>query len=76
MPTIFQIAWKRFNTLAAVLGDVQGRVIMTAFYFTILLPFGLISRLTSDPLRRRDTRLLWLERAPVPEDLDSARQQG
>jgi hypothetical protein len=73
---IFQIAWKRFNTIALVMGDVQGRIIITAFYFTILLPFGIGSRLFSDPLRQRDRRALWLERAAVPEDLESARQQG
>jgi hypothetical protein len=73
---IFQIAWKRFNILGSVLGDVQGRVIMTVFYFTILAPFGIASRLFSDPLRQRKSELAWVERAPLPEDLDSARQQG
>ncbi len=73
---IFQIAWKRFNLVALVIGDVQGRIIITAFYFTILLPFGIASRLLTDPLRQRDQRVLWLDRPAVPEDVDSARLQG
>lgn len=62
--------------LGGVLGDVQGRVIMTVFYFTLLMPFGIASRLFSDPLRQRHTDPTWLERPPLPEDLDSARRQG
>lgn len=76
MRDILQIAWKRFNVLGGVLGDVQGRVIMTVFYFTIFAPFGIASRLFSDPLRQRTTELKWAERAPVLEDLDAARKQG
>jgi hypothetical protein len=33
------------------------------------------SRLFSDPLRRKSTAQ-WLERAPIPTDLESAQQQG
>jgi hypothetical protein len=73
---IFQIAWKRFNLIALVMGDVNGRVIITVFYFTILLPFGIISRLLTDPLRQRDQTAHWLDRPAVPEDVDSARLQG
>ena len=79
MKSILRLAWDRFNLLASVIGDVQGWIIAVGFYFSILVPFGLISRLTSDPLRLRATKnapLLWLEREPVSDDLDSARQQG
>lgn len=73
---IWSIAWKRFNVIAAVVGDVQGRIIALTFYFTILMPFGLISRLFTDPLRQKDKQARWLARAPLAEDLESARQQG
>jgi hypothetical protein len=72
---IFDLAWQRMTLVASIVGEVQGRVIVTGFYFTILVPFGLGSRLFSDPLRRQGTAQ-WLERAPIPTDLESAQQQG
>jgi hypothetical protein len=72
---IFDLAWQRMTLAASIVGEVQGRVIVTAFYFTILVPFGMGSRLFSDPLRRKSTAQ-WLERAPIPTDLESAQQQG
>jgi hypothetical protein len=72
---IVHLAWDRFNIIGSVIGDVQSRILITAFYFTILVPFGLISRLFTDPLRRTGTPV-WLDRPATPDDLDSARQQG
>jgi hypothetical protein len=75
---IFSLAWKRFNVITAVIGDVQGRIIATLFYFTIFLPFGIGSRLFSDPLRQKSSgkTSAWLVRPPVPTDLESAKRQG
>ena len=75
MVAIFRIAWERFRLISLIIGEVQSRVLLTVFYFTILLPFGLGSRLFSDPLRL-DAPAEWLERDPTPDDLDSAREQG
>ena len=76
MKAIFRIAWDRLNLIAAIMGDVQGRVIMTVIYFTILVPFGIGSRLFSDPLHIKQASAQWIERPAVPTDLDSARDQG
>ena len=79
MKSILRLGWERFNLVASIMGETQGRVIVIAFYFTILMPFGILSRIFSDPLRLRNKpnrELLWLERQSVSEDLDSARQQG
>lgn len=77
MRAVFSLAWHRFNVVASIFGDAQGRVIVTTFYFTILAPFGLISRLTSDPLKLKSNgTTAWIEREPVPDDLESAQQQG
>jgi hypothetical protein len=73
---IRKIAIQRFNLIAAIVGEVQGRVIVTLFYYTILVPFGLGSRLFSDPLHRKQVDPKWHHREPVPRDLDSAKQQG
>lgn len=70
-----QFAWKRFTLITTVLGEIQGRFFITAFYYTILVPFGIGSRLFTDPLHRKsDTQ--WHERPAVPTDLESAQQQG
>ena len=78
MQVIWRTAWDRFNIITSIIGDVQGRVIAILFYFTILVPFGLGSRLFSDPLRRKveGRTTFWEERAPLPTDLDAAKRQG
>jgi hypothetical protein len=73
---IIQIAWDRFKIIAAIVGDAQARVIAILFYFTVLLPFGLISRFSSDPLQQRRRSYAWLERPPIPNDLETAKRQG
>jgi hypothetical protein len=72
---ILRFAWKRFSLLTTIVGELQGRFLVTAFYFTIFVPFGLGSRIFTDPLHRNDAPH-WRERPPVPTDLDSAQQQG
>jgi hypothetical protein len=72
---IFRLAWDRFGVITSVIADVQGRVIATGFYFTILVPFALISRFSGDPLRR-DYTPGWLDHPSVPSDLESAKRQG
>jgi len=75
LPDIFRLAWDRFGVITSVIADVQGRVIATGFYFTILVPFALISRLTTDPLHRSNTPT-WLDHPSVASDLESAKRQG
>jgi hypothetical protein len=86
MRDYWKLAWHRFNIITGIISDTNARVVALIFYFTILVPFGLGSTLFSDPLRRKTTRddsgqpqhagLGWVERDPVPDDIDSARQQG
>lgn len=73
---IWDIAWQRFNIITSVVADGNGRFIATLFYFTIMVPFGIISSLTMDPLRIKSTESEWLQREPVPTDLKSAKEQG
>lgn len=78
MRDTIQLAWDRFKIITAVIGDVQGRLIATLFYFTILVPFGLASRTFSDPLHIKFASLTtsWQDRAPISEDLEAAKRQG
>jgi hypothetical protein len=83
---IWDIAWHRFNVIQAIVSDANARIIGILFYFTILLPFGVAYTLLADPLRMKQVQgadgkmkpvaQTWLEREPVPTDLNSARQQG
>ncbi len=78
MSDIIRFAWDRFTIIAAIVGDVQGRVIVTLFYFTILVPFALIARFAGDPLHMRgeNKKPSWIVREPVSPRLEDAQQQG
>ncbi len=78
MKDIWGLMWERLKIVASIVGDVEARTIATAFYFSILVPFGLLARLSGDPLRRQfpPNGIQWLERESVPDDLESAKQQG
>ena len=43
--------WESWKAFAARIGDYQGRMLLIWFYFLVVTPFGLITRLFSDPLR-------------------------
>ncbi len=73
---IFRIAWERFKIITAHIADAQGRFVAMLFYFTVFVPFALGVRLFSDPLKQREKTPAWLDRSPVPSDIDSARRQG
>lgn len=71
--TGFLAAWKRF---AMEMGNFQGRMIMAFFYFGIVTPFALISRLGSEGGgKRAGERSFWRERELTPLQLDQARNQ-
>lgn len=55
--------WEGWKRVGQWIGDAIARVVLTVFYFTIFLPFGLASRLLADPLAiRRRSGELWQPR--------------
>ncbi len=76
MKKIREIAWQRFSLNSSIIADGNGRFIATLFYFTIMIPFGLLSALTMDPLRIKKADARWHKREAVPADIESAREQG
>ncbi len=48
--------WERWKELAARAATFQARVLLTVFYWTVVLPFGLCVSLFFDPLRLRISR--------------------
>lgn len=42
--------WEGWKRVAKRIGDVQARILLTIFYFSILAPFALVVRWGMDPL--------------------------
>ena len=76
MNSILRAAWDRWQIIAKINGDYVARLIVNAFYFTILVPFAIGLKIFSDPLElKRSVSLHWKERKPVGATLDDARSQ-
>lgn len=67
-------AWKRFGNF---MGDLIGRLVLTFFYFTIFVPFGLGVRLFGDPLQMKlkSRQTYWLERETTDLEIEDANKQ-
>lgn len=65
--------WKRFGQRV---GDIFARVVLTIFYFTIFMPFGLGVRFFSDPLAIKTRPAdLWMARSTRDKTMADARRQ-
>ena len=69
--------WGRWRELSRKAADVQARVLLTVFYFTVAAPFGIALGLFGDPLRmkKRPSGSYWVERKPVDATLVGAKRQ-
>jgi hypothetical protein len=67
--------WKRFGQF---IGDILARIVLTIFYFTIFVPFGLGVRLFSDPLMIKENHgpPFWLSRETGDRSLEEVRRQS
>jgi hypothetical protein len=69
----FWHGWKAFGQF---MGNWLARVVLTIFYFTILVPFGLGVRLFSDPLQVKTTpAALWRPRDTGDQTLEDTLRQ-
>jgi hypothetical protein len=66
----FWARWKRFGQW---MGDNVARLLLIIFYFTIALPFGVLVRLTQDPLDRKGSAH-WVSRHPSSRELNDAKR--
>jgi hypothetical protein len=66
--------WDKWLVVGQVIGDFIARIILTIFYFTIFLPFGLGVRLLADPLAIKKSRPDWVERTTGDLTLDDTRR--
>ena len=69
--------WRGWMRFGHFMGDIVGRVVMTLFYFTLLLPFGLVITLFGDPLdmKHQDKAPVWHARTTGDRTLEDARRQ-
>jgi len=68
-------AWHFQKRFARQLGNFQARLLLTIFYFVLVLPFGLAVRLLADPLRTKKSPTQWLEHPEDRYDWQWARRQ-
>jgi hypothetical protein len=69
--------WESWEGFATEMGNYQGRILFTYFYFLVVTPFGVLVRLFSDPLRTRfsTSPSFWDNRPAISNRLDEARRQ-
>jgi len=66
--------WEVWKKVGLFIADVVSRIILTIFYFTIFMPFGLVITFFSDQLDIKDLTPSWLERKTRDLTLDDARR--
>ena len=77
MRALLRRVWHYWAEAANYIGDFQARLLLTLFYFTVLMPYGLIVRLFGDPLHitRRPAVSGWIRREARNIDWHTARRQ-
>lgn len=77
MLSLIKIAWERWQIIGTQIGDFNARILMTAFYFSALLVFGIRDTWFADPLKIKapsfDTPRS--QRRPLVDDLKAAQRQ-
>ena len=68
-------AWQAWKGIAHAIANFQARVLLTIFYAVLVLPFGIASRLFSDPLRIKRRPTQWLDHPEETYDLPWAKRQ-
>jgi len=72
-------ALKRFELFlrpyAKKVGNFQARVILTLLYAIFVLPFGVLARLFSDPLRIKNRPVEWINTPEEAVDMQWAKRQ-
>lgn len=63
--------WQKWKKFATIVGNFNARLLLTLFYFTLLVPFAVLRKLASDTLRmRKHYRTQWIEIPPEEEGME------
>lgn len=72
---LLRTVWDAWKRVGQAIGDLIARIVLTLFYFTVFVPFGLAVRLLTDPLDIKAVYpAAWLERTAGEPALDDARR--
>ena len=67
--------WKVWKRLGQLISDLVARVVLTVFYFTLFLPFGLLIRFLGDPLAiKPGNQARWVDRKADELTIEGARK--
>lgn len=69
---LLRTLWKNWRRFGRWMGDQVARVVLTVFYFSLALPFGIGIRLAADVLGKKPAPA-WLPKDTGEAALDSAR---
>ena len=73
---ILKTLWNKWKFVAAKIGLFQSRLILTIFYYTLLLPFSLIMTYLSDALKiKRKYTSSWVVKFNQSENLSDLKNQ-
>jgi hypothetical protein len=72
--TLAQRAWRSWRRFGQWMGDRIARLLLTVLYFTVAVPFGLLVKLTQDPLDTRSAAPAWTARPQQDDSLDQAQR--
>ena len=72
---ILRRIWGFWQHIGQAIGDFIGRLVLTLFYFTLFMPFGLGVRLWGDPLDIKSRyQVGWLRRSTRDLNINDVRR--
>jgi hypothetical protein len=75
-PGYFRRVWEHWKQIAHAVGVVQTRFFMVVIYAIVVVPTGLLMRLSRDPLHlRAQQHGNWTPTRPSERSVDAARRQ-
>lgn len=68
--------WQAWTNIVTVIAEFVGQVVLSIFYFTVFMPFGLGATLFGDLLKLKENEAnFWLTRQDSPSDFEAAKKQ-
>jgi hypothetical protein len=76
--SIWRRVWQKWVLFAEEMSNFQSRMLISYFYFSIVLPFGLIAQLGDDPLQIKDQNNLseWQSKENRSTTMEEVGRQG
>jgi hypothetical protein len=73
---ILRLVWSQWLRIARRIGVFESRLLLTLFYFTLLLPLGLLFSLLADPFGvKTKKRTAWTTKIIDAETVTTLREQ-